>query len=220
MFGFGVFSLAEVAEAEVALRVEDVLGGPVSVVEVSPGRVFVVLDYQPAEFVLFGGGAHVFDLLLVLEFGSVHSEDGEPGVSVALMPCPQGWPRVLAVVSSVCPEIDHHHSSAIADLFDCRRFSVEPFLSVSQFVVGSVIERRVLLHSYAGDDLLCPIWGFGWSWSDCGGRCLCRSWCGISRCRRSGFDWHLRGRSRYLRRLFCRVAIASEHQCGDGNNWY
>ena len=61
------------AEAEVARGVEDVFGGPVAVGEVVPGGVVVVLYDEPAEVVLFGGCAHFFDLLLVLEFGSVHS---------------------------------------------------------------------------------------------------------------------------------------------------
>ena len=73
MFGFGVFSFAEVAEAEVAVEIEHVFGGPVAVGEVAPSGVIVVLDDEPAEVAFFGGVAHLLDFLLVLEFGSVHS---------------------------------------------------------------------------------------------------------------------------------------------------
>ena len=106
LLGFGVFSFTEVLEAEVALEVEDVFGGPVAVVEVAPGGEVVVLNDQPAEISLFGGVADLVDVFLEVELGSVNSEDGEPVVFVALMPCPQGRPSVLAVVSSVGPEVD------------------------------------------------------------------------------------------------------------------
>ena len=61
------------AEAEIACGVEDVFCGPVAVGEVAPSGVVVVLDDEPADVVLFGGGAHFLDLLFVLEFGSVYS---------------------------------------------------------------------------------------------------------------------------------------------------
>ena len=72
LFGFGVFAFAEVAEAEVAIKVEHVLGGPVSVCEVAPGGVVVVLDDEPADVVLFGRASQTVDFFFVLEFGGVH----------------------------------------------------------------------------------------------------------------------------------------------------
>ena len=72
MFGFGVFSFAEVAEAEVAVGVEHVFGGPVSVCEVAPGGVVVVLDDEPADVVLLGCFGQTIDLFFVIEFGGVH----------------------------------------------------------------------------------------------------------------------------------------------------
>ncbi len=68
-----ILPFAEVAEAEVAFGIEDVFGGPVAVGEVAPGGIVVVLDHEPADVVLFDGGAKSFDPLLEIEFGSVHS---------------------------------------------------------------------------------------------------------------------------------------------------
>ena len=126
-------------EAEDVVGVEDVFGGPVSVVEVAPGGEVVVLDDEPAEVVLFGGFADVFDLLFEFELGGVNSEDGEPVVFVALMPCPQGRPRVLAVVSGVCPEVDQDDLTGILELLYRGGFAVQPFLSVSEGVIGAFV---------------------------------------------------------------------------------
>lgn len=73
MLGFGVFAFAEVLEAEVAVEVKHVLSGPVSVGEVSPSGVFVVLHDEPSDVVFFGCVGQTIDLFFVIEFGSVHS---------------------------------------------------------------------------------------------------------------------------------------------------
>ena len=90
------------------------------------------------------------------------------------MPCPQGRPRVLTVVSSVGPEIDQHHSPAVADLGNRGRLSVQPPLRVLQFVIGSGVNRGILLHGHSGQDLLSPIRGLSCGWRDRGGRRLSR----------------------------------------------
>ncbi len=111
-------------EAEVATEVEDVFGGPVAVVEEAPGGEVVVLDYEPAEVGFFGGVADLVDVFFEIELGGVNSEDGEPVVFVALMPCPQGRPSVLAVVSSVGPEVDHDDLAGFSELLHGGRPAV------------------------------------------------------------------------------------------------
>ena len=45
-------------------------------------------------------------------------------VFVALMPCPQGRPRVLAVVSGVGPEVDQDDLTGVLELLDRCGFAV------------------------------------------------------------------------------------------------
>lgn len=126
-------------EAEVAIGIEDVFSGPIAVVEEAPGGVVVVLNDQPAEFVLFGSRTDFVDVLFKIELGSVYSKDGEPVVFVALMPCPQGRPRVLAVVSSVGPKIDKDDLAGFLEIPDGSRSAIQPLLCVSQSVVGAFV---------------------------------------------------------------------------------
>lgn len=69
----------------------------------------------------------------------MNSEDGEPVVFVALMPCPQGWPRVLAVVSGVGPEVDQDDLAGVLELLYRGGFAVQPLLVVSEGVVGAFV---------------------------------------------------------------------------------
>ena len=74
LLSFCIFTFAEVLEPEVSVGVEDVFCRPISVVEVAPCGVVVVLDYEPSQVVFFGGIANFCDLLLKLKLWSVNSQ--------------------------------------------------------------------------------------------------------------------------------------------------
>ncbi len=71
----GVFALAEVLQADAALSVDQVLGGPVLVVVGVPRAVFVVLDDGVVDPVLGDRGGDVGGRVLEGELGRVDADD-------------------------------------------------------------------------------------------------------------------------------------------------
>ena len=79
-------ALAEVVEADAAVAIDEVEGGPVVVVERAPDGEVVVDHDRVADAQIANRAAHVAEVVLEPELGRVHADDDEPVVAIPLGP--------------------------------------------------------------------------------------------------------------------------------------
>jgi hypothetical protein len=109
-----VLALAEVVMPDTPLRVGEVEGGPVVVVEGTPYRVVVVYRDRVVDPHVLHGPADVVHVVLERELGRVHADDHQslggvfpgPGADVGKLPEP--------VDARIGPEVDQDHLPAQA----------------------------------------------------------------------------------------------------------
>ncbi len=161
MLGFVVVALAELVVAELAGCVEEVVGGPVLVMEGLPDAVVVVhgdgvLDTQVAD-----GFADVGLVLLEGELGRVDADDDETGVFVLVVPGLDVGEGAETVDAGVGPEVDEDYFALkrcvesargeLGGLLYCQR--VAPVSS------GRVVGKEVSAAGYG--DVLIEAWSGG-----------------------------------------------------------
>ena len=109
---FGVGSFAEVLVADDAVLVDEVLGGPVAVVEGVPGVEVVVLHNGPGEAVIGNSLPDVVNVMLELELRGVDADDNEAIVGVLRMPNLEVGKGAYAVDAGVGPEVYEDYIAA------------------------------------------------------------------------------------------------------------
>jgi HKD family nuclease len=122
--GARVVSLAEMRVSNHALRVDEVEGWPVAVVEVAPDRTAAVDGNREAHAELRDGAAHVVEVALEAELRRVNADDDESLVAVFLRPGAYLRQGPLPVDAGVGPELDEHHLAA--EVGGGERLRVQP----------------------------------------------------------------------------------------------
>ncbi len=84
--GLVVSALAEVVVSLAPLRVEEVVGGPVSVVERFPRHVIIIECDGVADFEVLHGLDDVLRIALEGELRRVHTDHHQPIIAIALVP--------------------------------------------------------------------------------------------------------------------------------------
>src|ERR1700751_5849266 len=109
---FVLLAFTGVAEDDVTVLVDDVLGRPVLIAPGVPGRRIVVLRYRVGDTMPLQRGLHISGPPFERKFRRVDADDDEPLVLVALVELGHVGQRVDAVVAAIGPEIDQHHLAA------------------------------------------------------------------------------------------------------------
>ena len=130
--GLLVVALAEVVEADSAVAIDEVQGGPVAVRQRLPDGEVVVDDDRVVDAQLAGRMTHVVEVVLEAELGAVHADDDEPAVAVPLGPRSDVRQRPQPVDARVRPDVDE--DDAPAQLLGRERLGVQPD--------GRAVERR------------------------------------------------------------------------------
>src|SRR5215831_286946 len=114
MLGFSIVSFAEVVVPNAALRIDEVMRGPVVVVDSHR-----VIDFQIDYSLL-----HITDVLLEGKLRRMHADDDESLILVFLGPGPDIWDCSEAVDAGISPEIDQHNLAP--ERFCRKRRAIEP----------------------------------------------------------------------------------------------
>jgi hypothetical protein len=107
-----VTSLSEVLVADDAVRVDEVEGRPVVVVEGVPDLVVVVDHDWIVDPALLDRRPYAVDFVLERELGCVDSDDNQPVVSVGLRPGTDVWLLAEPVDAGQRPEVDEDDVAA------------------------------------------------------------------------------------------------------------
>ena len=110
--GAVVVALAEVRAADLAARVDEVVGRPVLVAPGAPRRELVVLRHGIADPLAPDRARDVACVALEGELGRVHADDDEAVAPVARVPGLEVGQRAQAVDAGVGPEVDEHDLAA------------------------------------------------------------------------------------------------------------
>src|SRR5208282_4695200 len=133
-FRLAVVALPEGGVANIAVRVEQVVGRPVFVVVGVPRPLVVVLYDRVANAELFDRVLDIAGFLLEGELGRLHADDRQSVLAVGRVPRLQVGQRAYAVDAGVGPEVDQHDPPAQPGERQrpaARR--VEPVLGVREF---------------------------------------------------------------------------------------
>jgi hypothetical protein len=131
-FGLSVLTLPKLMMSDLSLRVDEVEGWPVVVVEGTPDRVVVVDRDRVVDPQVRGGSADVVEVVLEVELGRVHADDHQSVILVLLGPRADIRKGAEPVDAGVGPEVDQDDASAQPG---CRQWwRVEP--------LGRAGERR------------------------------------------------------------------------------
>src|SRR6266496_2104484 len=123
-FGLFVFALAELMMSNLSLRVDEVEGWPVVVVEGTPDRIVVVDRDRIVDPQVRGGSADVVEVVLEVELRRVHADDHQSVILVLLGPRAEVGKGAEPVDAGVGPEVDQDDASAQPG---CRQWwRVEP----------------------------------------------------------------------------------------------
>ena len=105
--------------------VDQVKGGPVTVVISRPGSPIIVLRYGIRDFESFDRGFEIIEVGFVAEFGVVIADDDQALLGIGVVPFPQRGNYVLAVNSTEGPHIQQNNLAA--QIGEAQWFSgVEP----------------------------------------------------------------------------------------------
>ena len=118
VLGLVVVALAEVDVADLAARVDQVLGRPVLVAEGVPGAVVVVLDDRVGEPVLLDRVGDVARVALERELRRVDADDDQPVALVRSYQDSTLGQGADAVDAGVGPEVDQHRLALGGQLRD------------------------------------------------------------------------------------------------------
>src|SRR6266446_2975190 len=87
LFRLLVFTLAELMVPNAPLRIDNVKGRPILVLESAPYRKVAIDRDRIVDPHVLGGSANVVDVLLECEFGSVDADHDQALILVFLGPC-------------------------------------------------------------------------------------------------------------------------------------
>jgi hypothetical protein len=124
MLGFGIVTFAEVVVPSAALRVDEVVRGPVHVVEGAPDCVVIVDSHGVIDFQIDYGLLHITDVLLEGKFRRMYANNNQSMILVLLGPRAEIRDCSEAVDAGVSPEIDQHDLAP--ERFGRERRAIEP----------------------------------------------------------------------------------------------
>src|SRR3982750_3729985 len=103
-----IFALAVVIVTNAALRIDEVVGGPVTVLECAPQTVPIVRRYRVGNAEILDRLGDVRRLALECELGRMDADHDQPVAAIFLPPGFDVRDRAQAVDAAVGPEIDQH----------------------------------------------------------------------------------------------------------------
>ena len=138
--GFVVLALSEVAVANLAVVVYQILGGPVAVVEGAPRAEVVVLDDGILQPEIARRLDDVLVNLLELELRRVDAENHQAALGVFVVPRFHVGQRADAVYAGVRPEIHQNDLAFVPHPRERERRGVYPLARLAQFGGGYVLD--------------------------------------------------------------------------------
>ena len=109
-----VAALAEMVKAHPPLGIDEIMRGPVMVVEPAPQSIIVVERDRVADAEILDRFADIGGVALEREFGRVDADHHQAVLGILLVPGPDVGDRAQAVDAAVGPEVDHHDLAAQA----------------------------------------------------------------------------------------------------------
>jgi len=123
-FGFGVISFAEMLEAYLPLRIDEVVRRPILVVKSVPNFVVAVHRYGISNPKFFHSFLHVGRLFFKIEFRRVHTDDDQAALCIFVGPGADVWQGPQAVDTRIGPEV--HENDLAFEFLGGQRFGIEP----------------------------------------------------------------------------------------------
>src|SRR5437870_11642589 len=133
-FRLFVFALAEMMMANAPLRIDEIEGRPIFVLERTPYRIVVIDRDRITDLHVLGGSANVIDVFLECELRTVHTDHHQTLILVFLGPRADIGKRAQPIDAGIGPDVDRDDFSAQTGRRQWRR--IEPS--------GGAAERRQL----------------------------------------------------------------------------
>jgi hypothetical protein len=105
-FGFVVVAFAEMVIAPASLRIDEIVRGPIFVVEGSPDGIVAVDGNRISDLKIGDRGLHIADLALERKFRRVHPDHDQSVILLFLCPCFDIGNCTQAVDARVSPKVD------------------------------------------------------------------------------------------------------------------
>ena len=98
--------------ANAALRVDEVVRGPVLIVESLPDGIVIVERDRIGDFQVRDGAAHIARILLERKLRGMDADHHQPMILIFVVPTLHIGQRAQAIDAGISPEIDEHHLAA------------------------------------------------------------------------------------------------------------
>src|ERR1700677_4132814 len=100
--------------ANMTLRIDEVVRGPVLIIESLPYGIVIVERDRIGDFQVRDGAAHIARIFLEGKLGRVDADDHEPMILIFVVPALYIGQGAQAIDTGVSPEIDQHDLAAQA----------------------------------------------------------------------------------------------------------
>src|SRR5580704_18958810 len=98
--------------ANISLRVDEVMGRPILVIEGTPYRVVAVDRDRIINLHVFRGPPNVLDIVLKRELWSMHANHHQSAICIFISPGPHIGERASPIDAGIGPEVDKNNPAA------------------------------------------------------------------------------------------------------------